>query len=125
MTPVRMYDLEGAFLQDFTSIEEAAVRIRVQPFQIEKVINGQYLEVGGFQFRRFCSDTLDSLPPIYEHTNQGKPCRAIAKYWEGRLIAVYNSIAEASHKCALNKGSIKITADKQGTYKGFTFKWIT
>jgi hypothetical protein len=121
---VRMYDYEGYMLQDFSSAREAARFLDIKEESISQVISGRSFHAGAFQFRKLKRGTPVKLPSLYEHFNAGKGRIPCAKYWNGRLICVYNSLSEAAERNNISQANITQSMLRGGTYKGFTWKEI-
>ena len=118
--PIRMFDLEGNFLQDFDSVLEASEFTGCSQSIISECANGYCNYCGNFQFRK--GAILESIPSI--HTMLDGKCKPIAKYWKGRLISVYNSQIECAIKNKIEHSIISNAVNKEYAHNGFTFKFI-
>lgn len=125
MTVIRIFDLEGNFLEDVDNEKEAARVTKVALTSVYDVISGAYLCAGKFQFRKYNERTIGNiykLSPIEKTRGTTKP---VAKYWKDKLICVYNSIHEAASKNDMDISNI-IKSCKNNTtlVSGFVFKYV-
>ncbi len=116
---IRCYDLEGNFLQDFDSLDMAAMGLDIDKDKI-KVGLIRTTKCLNYQFRYGNCDT-NHIGSIVVKRERKKP---VSKYWNGNLITVYDSINEAAIKNDMNTSSISQSCKKGYKAFGFTFKYI-
>jgi len=119
---VCLYDTEGHFLENFESLSELAVFLKVAQPEISQCINMERLTVNGFQVRK----RTNKIQPerIGDVTGLRANTFCVAKYWNDRLITVYRSINDASEANGISSGNISACIENGWKSKGFTFKRI-
>lgn len=121
---VRLFDLEGNMLGDYPSIQE-----------VEKVVNkkcgaaltnncngvSNYFE--HYQARWLVKGMkIKNIPSVInERRSDVSP---VAKYWNGNLVCVYNSITEAAEKNFLEPSHVGSMVVRGTKIKNFEFKRI-
>lgn len=121
---IRVYDLEGNFLSDFTSQREASEELGVDERLISRNINGYINFAENFQFRKIKLKTPLRTGNVLTCFNSGKKKKCIAKYFQGRLISVYKTYSEAYENNKIAPGIITHCVQRGTPYKGFTFKEV-
>lgn len=121
---VRMYDLEGNFLEEFKSIKNASTELKIAHSDISNCVNDRVHKVESFQFRLLKTSRLKYIGSVVD-LPYGREKIKVGKYWKDKLISVYNSITEAADKNDLNTGSIQQNIlGERNSVNGFVFKKI-
>ena len=100
---IGVYDLEGNLLTICNSLTECAKIVKIQPEIIGKCIYDRVVYAKYFQFvKRLNANRLpQKIGSVYNKTyTNTKP---VAKYYNGKLIAVYPSSNEAGTELKLLK----------------------
>ena len=107
MRTVIQYDLEGNFIREFRSSEEAARAVGIlDGSNIAGACRGKYITAGGYQWSyKYDSQTLKQMETIT------KPVAQLDRY--GRIVGIYGSISEASRATGLPKPNICAAANKR------------
>lgn len=121
---IRCYDLEGNMLEDFPSLRIAAKSLKIKENMISQCVSGKSNYTGSYQFRLKKTVTPEQIGDISGLYNSGKKRVFIAKYWGGKIIAVYNAISEASEKNNIKNGLISLSIKRETLTNGFHFKEI-
>lgn len=120
---IRVYDYEGNFLKDYPNKNAFCDELNVEyPLYngIYTVCKGGQLECNNFQFRFLNCNPKLKLATL---TNVCRPdVVPIAKYFDNRLISVYNSITEAFEKTNISIIEIWESLDRNKIINGFLFK---
>lgn len=109
------YDLEGNFVREYSSLNEAAEEIGVVPNAIGQTINGGTKSAGGYQW---AFKTLDYPTKInsYIIQNNGLP---IGQYdLNGKLISSFESLLDAERKLGYSEGAIRAAMNRGSKIKG-------
>lgn len=120
---IRIYDYEGNFLED-TTLDKAIEITNSSYPSISGIINGFSLHCNGFQFREVTRTmNISKLPSLDDVRPDTTP---IAKYWDGRLVCVYNSITEAARLNNTNAGNVASSYKNDANLEinGFVYKKI-
>lgn len=119
---VRIYDYEGNWLED-TTLEQAIIKTKNCHSAIAEVMKGKTSSSNHFQFRELTpgktNKKLASL--VNDPRSDTTP---IAKYWDNKLICVYNSISEAAKCNGTVPGSIGRSTINGTKLNGFIYKKI-
>lgn len=119
----RIYDLEGNMLQDYETRKEMYDTLKLSDSAVSICIKGGSNYTGNYQIREGEKDKLPLKVGDVSMTNSsGRAMVPVAKYWNGRLVATYSTISEASTKNKMNPGFISLSMSRDRAYKGFTFK---
>lgn len=107
MKTVLQYDLDGNFLREYRSAEEAARAVGIlDGSNIAGACRGKYITAGGYQWSyKYDSQTLKQMEIIT------KPVAQLDRY--GRIVGIYGSISEASRATGLPKPNICAAANKR------------
>ena len=124
---VLQYDLEGNFLKEWESytLVDIGSELEINSTNICAAINGRNLTAGNFQWRyKDGSRVQQRIGEVY-HLDGSKLKIKVAKYFNNRLISIYNSIEEAAEKNNLHMPNVHqaVYSDTR-TCGGFTFKVI-
>lgn len=119
---IRAFDAEGNFLDDFYDVGDASRKIGINNGNISSCLRGNVVHSSGFQFRKLKGIHVKSLPSI--HTDRRADRCPIGKYWNDRLICVYNSITEAAEANLLEPAHVGAAEARGSKIKGFIFKKI-
>ena len=115
---VLQYDLDGNFIQEFISANNADVRLKLSRGNVYSACIGKKKSVGGFMWR-FKTENY----PIKIHsysTNQFKPVKQLDL--EGKLIREWGSAAEAGKELHINPSNISNACSGKVASAG-GFKW--
>ena len=107
----RKYDLEGKYIAEYDTLEEAASSIKLGAFNIDRVISGMRKQAGGFQWKKEerNSDIAD-IEALHIILPDGKG-KAVCRIDEnGEVLERYESVAAASRKIGVNAKSIRYAA---------------
>lgn len=107
MKTVLQYDLDGNFLREYRSAEEAARAVGIlDGSNIAGACRGKYITAGGYQWSyKYDSQTLKQMETIT------KPVAQLDRY--GMIVGIYDSISEASRATGLPKPNICAAANKR------------
>jgi len=119
---VLLFDNQGYFLQEFSSISECARAIKSHQPQVNRVISGEDLSANGFQIRK--KHAKINPKRIGDLSKERADTVIVGKYWNDKLICVYPSINEASLITGIGSGNISESITKGYKCKGFRFKSI-
>lgn len=122
---IGLYDLEGNFIDKFSSTNDLSDFLGIDHLLIYPCLNsGSGILIKKFQIIK--KTTKNQLPVsignvVNRITGINKP---IGKYYNGVLICVYNSVNEAAQKTGINKGNISRSANSSLKASIFNFKYI-
>jgi hypothetical protein len=122
---LRVYDYEGNFLSDYPTAKIAEENLKIGSIStsISSVFNGTSLHCYGLQFRRLTEfTTIYKLPSLYDVERPDTV--PVAKYFNNRLICVYNSVSEAAFKNNILPVDIGYILDGNTKFNCFTYKRI-
>lgn len=103
------YDLEGNFLREYSSLNDAAEEIGVVPNAIGQTINGGTKSAGGYQWAFKTLDYPTKINP-YIIQNNGLP---IGQYdLNGNLISSFESLLDAERKLGYSEGAIRAAMNR-------------
>nr|WP_315186876.1 NUMOD1 domain-containing DNA-binding protein [uncultured Flavobacterium sp.] len=110
-TPVLQYSLNGDFITEFKSLNEASEKVGVVPNAIGQNLNNFTKSAGGFQWRFKTKEFKNNIKP-YVILNNGLP---VGQYdLNGKLLKSFESLLEAERITGHLEGSIR-TAMNRGT----------
>ena len=120
---IRQYDLDGTFIKQYETYEEASEKSGIPKTQIQNAVRGTHLTGGGFVWNKAKANSeLTNIEPVeIEKSNESKP---VLQYdLDGNFIAEYSSISEASKKNGIDKKGIRDTLKgRQKTSGGYVWK---
>ena len=120
-TPVLQYDLEGNFIQEFKSLNEASDAVGVVPNAIGQNLNSFTKSAGSFQWCFKTKNFSHKIEP-YVINNNGLP---IGQYdLNGNLIASYDSLLQAERRTVHSEGSIRAAMNRGAKLKGTKYFFI-
>jgi hypothetical protein len=119
---IRMYDLEGNFLEDFDTITLASKKIEVNVSSIISALRYS-ISLNSWQFRILNEKTPYKIGENYKKAGN-VTAKKIGKYYNDKLISVYNSAEEAAKKNNLKKTTVYRAAEKKEYLSGFIFKFL-
>lgn len=109
------YDLEGNFLREYRSLNEASEDVGVVANAIGQAINGGTKSAGGFQWAFKTLDYPTKINP-YIIQNNGLP---IGQYdLNGNLISSFESLLDAERKLSYSEGAIRAAMNRGSKIKG-------
>lgn len=112
--PVTQHTLEGKKIRTYPTIETAAKATGLTPDNIQKNVKGKNGTAGGFIWKYGTSKEIQKLPEFqgfkYESPAQGT--KVIQYSLEGKKLAQYSSITEASKACKVSSSNISFVLDK-------------
>lgn len=109
------YDLEGNFVREYSSLNEASLEVMIPANGIGQAINGSAKSAGGFQWLIKTLGYSNKIDP-YIVENNGLP---IAQYsLSGKLIASFNSLLEAERELGYTESSIRASMNRGSKIKG-------
>lgn len=120
-----VYDLEGNFVTSFTNWEDFEDSFEISRDAVHKYLRNFENRIGALQFRTKIINKVSSKLPVeigavYQVCGT-KKCK-IGKYFNDKLIAVYNSINEAERLTKIQ--GISQSCVKGCKANGFNFKKI-
>lgn len=129
MKKICVYDLEGNYLKSFTdsTYKDIELDLKLENGSISMCFKNRVHKSGVYQFREYNIDrtplkNINEVYSILRNSNTNKP---VAKYFEGNVISVYNSILEASLKNDIHVSNIRLALkSKTGYSSGFIWKEI-
>ena len=123
-TPIAQYDLDGNFIQKFSSIFAAAKFVNGNGSLIQRAAkrkNGW--KAYDYQWR-YTEEATDRIDPAKSKLLPNKE-REVAQYKDGNLIKVWSSGQEAAESLGLLKSKISNCVNgKRKTHGGFTWKFV-
>jgi hypothetical protein len=123
VTPILQYDLDGNFIREFESVQEAREQYSSR---VQDCLSGKTTQASGFQWKYKTDATYPHKIDAYvKNVNQSLCCsRPIKQLKDGVVVATYGSIKEASAKTGFDYSGIKKCLN--GAYKqtfGFTWEY--
>jgi len=119
--PILQYDLEGNFMSEFKSLNDASDTIGVVPNSIGQNLSSATKSSGGFQWRFKTKNYSKKIDP-YSVNNNGLP---VGKYsLKGVLIEHYESLLDAERKTGHSEGSIRASMNRGSKVKGTSYFFI-
>lgn len=118
---VLQYDLEGNFIREFKSLNDASDSVGVVPNAIGQNLNSFTKSAGGFQWRFKTKNYQNKIDP-YLIDNNGLP---IGQYdLNGNLIKSFESLLDAERKTKHSEGSIRAAMNRGAKLKGTSYFFI-
>ena len=118
---VLQYDLEGNFLREFESLNDASYFVGVVPNAIGQCLNSFTKSAGGFQWR-FKTKNYPNIIEPYLIDNNGFP---IGQYdLDGNLINSFESLLDAERKTKHSDGSIRAAMNRGAKIKGTSYFFV-
>jgi hypothetical protein len=118
---ILQYDLNGFFIKEFKSLNEASESIGVVPNAIGQNLNSFTKSAGGFQWRVKTKNYQKKIEP-YVIDNNGLP---IGQYnLEGHLLEKFESLLEAERKTGHSEGSIRAAMNRGAKIKKTSYFFI-
>lgn len=118
---VLQYDLEGNFIREFASLNDASDYIGVVPNAIGQNLNSSTKSAGGFQWR-FKTKNYQNRIESYLIDNNGLPIGQYDLY--GNLINSFESLLDAERKTQHSEGSIRAAMNRGAKIKGTSYFFI-
>lgn len=129
---VHQYNLEGIYLNSYSSATEASQELNIAGSDILRCINSEVKSAGGFIWKPYKEDkvNVDSLmvrvtskgTRLYDMSEEGKRKRSashgkpVNQYTvEGEYIATFCNASEASRKTGINRSGIQRCCNKKDT----------
>ena len=120
-TPILQYNLNGIFITEFKSLNDASENVGVVPNAIGQNLNNFTKSAGGFQWRFKTKEFKNKIEP-YVILNNGLP---IGQYdINGKLIKSFESILEAERKTGHTEGSIRAAMNRGAKLKNTSYFFI-
>lgn len=122
---VRQFDTNGIFIKEYSSAEEAAKQNDFSERSINKVIYGYRQTYKCFIWKKFEKNAeITDILPITQVQNTGLPKSIIQIDSNGKIIALFKSIGEASKLTGIGSRGISDTlAGKQKTSGGYIWRY--
>ncbi len=118
---ILQYDLEGNFLREFKSLNDASKFIGIVPNAIGQNLNSYSKSAGGFQWR-FKTKNYRNKIDSYFIENNGLP---IGQYdLNGNLISAFESLLDAERKTGHSDGSIRAAMNRGAKIKKTSYFFI-
>lgn len=118
---ILQYDLEGNFLREFKSLNDASKFIGIVPNAIGQNLNSYTKSAGGFQWR-FKTKNYSNKIESYFIQNNGLP---IGQYdLNGNLISAFESLLDAERKTGHSEGSIRAAMNRGAKIKNTSYFFI-
>lgn len=115
------YDLEGDFIREYPSLNNAAEHLSVPANAIGQAISGATKSAGGFQWVIKSLEYPKKINP-YIIQNNGLP---IGQYdLNGNLLASFESLLEAERTLGFSEGSIRASMNRGSKIKGLNSFFI-
>ena len=120
-TPILQYNLNGDFLREFISLNNASEKIGVVPNAIGQNLNNFTKSAGGFQWLFKTKDFKNKIEP-YVIFNNGLP---VGQYdLNGKLIKAFDSLLEAERITGHTEGSIRAAMNRGAKLKNTSYFFI-
>lgn len=120
-TPVLQYNLNGNFIAEFKSLNEASEKVGVVPTAIGQNLNSFTKSAGGFQWRFITKNYKKKIEP-YVIMNNGLP---VGQYdLKGKLIKSFESLLETERYTGHTEGSIRAAMNRGTKIKKTTYFFI-
>lgn len=119
--PVKQFDSDGNFIQEYASITEASKALHISKSHISDCCKGanMYKSAGGFQWR--FADDESVVEKLY---NPKAPKKITQKDIDGNVLGIYDSAAEASRVTGYDSSSIlKCAKGKLKHHKGYVWEY--
>ena len=111
-TPIWQYDLQGNFIQEFSSYKDALDSIDVASSSLCNCLKGKYNSCGGFLWS-YANQPIKKKPKISQLNKNGE------------IIAIFSSALEAKAKTGISNTSIgKVCNGKAKSAGGYYWKFI-
>ncbi|MDP5026793.1 MAG: NUMOD1 domain-containing DNA-binding protein [Flavobacterium sp.] len=118
---ILQYDLEGNFLKEFKSLNDASNFIGIVPNAIGQNLNSYSKSAGSFQWR-FKTKNYKHKIESYFSDNNGLP---VGQYdLNGNLISNFESLMEAERKTGHSEGSIRAAMNRGTKIKNTSYFFI-
>lgn len=121
-TPVIQCDLDGNFIKEFPSVQQASDETGVTRTTISGVITGKYKSAGGYIFVYKEDFPIKDISK-YRHVKKGIKVAQINPKTD-EVIKVFDRIADAGRELGVNYKAIHKVVDKPGR-TAYGFKWIS
>ncbi len=119
--PILQYDLEGDFITEFKSLNDASNYLGVLPNAIGQNLSGIAKSSGGFQWRIKTKVFLKKIEPYFIENN-GLP---IGKFdLDGNLIEMFESLLDAERKTGHKEGTIRASMNRGSKVKRTDYFFI-
>lgn len=118
--PVDQFDLDGKWIRTFESLQDAANKLGIYSSTIVKVCNGKLKQTAGFMWRYHNNTDITDIEP---YNKAGTKKRRVFQLLNNKVIAEYDSIAEASDNTGYSMQSISASINNGGYAHGF--RWVT
>lgn len=121
--PIEMYDLEGNYVKDFSSMASAARELNCSISLINAVIHLRRPTAKGYQFKAKNDDTIQIKPFIKKKS--GPVGKAVIQYdLNNNIINEYISISEAARQTGLHSQNISgVCRGIKHTCGGYKWKY--
>ncbi len=120
-TPILQYNLNGDFVTEFRSLNEASEKVGVVPNAIGQNLNNFTKSAGGFQWRFKTKEHKNRIEP-YVILNNGLP---VGQYdLNGKLIKAFESLLEAERITGHSEGSIRAAMNRGAKIKKTSYFFI-
>ena len=120
---IRQYELNGKYINQFDTYDEAVEKTGIAKRQIQRNIYGEKKSGGGFIWERVPANTVcANIDPIsYNDDKKKKPVYQFNIY--GQLIAEFASISEAARLTGINVNGIRNVMNKRQKQAG-GYLWL-
>lgn len=121
--PVKQYDLQGVFIQEFSSIKEAARTLKIDSRYISAVVNKKGRKTAGnFQWCFIGEENnIKNNPKNYSGYEKIPVCQYSLS---GKYIQTIESLSEAARQVKLKDVSqIKFCCENKGNYSSGGYQW--
>lgn len=120
-TPILQYNLNGNFVTEFKSLNDASEKVGVVPNAIGQNLNNFTKSAGGFQWLFKTKDFKNKIEP-YIILNNGLP---VGQYnLNGKLIKAFESLLEAERITGNTEGSIRAAMNRGAKLKNTSYFFI-
>ena len=120
-TPILQYNLNGNFVTEFKSLNDASEKVGVVPNAIGQNLNNFTKSAGGFQWLFKTKDFKNKIEP-YVILNNGLP---VGQYdLNGKLIKDFESLLEAERITGHTEGSIRAAMNRGAKLKNTSYFFI-
>ena len=119
---IRKYTVDGVFLEEYSTIVEAAINNNIGQASIQKVLSGVRNTAAGFQWIRVKRDSdRESIQPV-SIRQQVESTAVIQLDFNGNVIATHNSLSSAAKAISADKKNISTALDNPKRSAG-GYRW--
>lgn len=121
-TPIIQCDLDGNFIKEFSSVNQASKETKTCRTTISGVLTGKYKSANGFIFLYKCDFPIKDISK-YRHNKKGKKIAQINPK-TNEIIKVFDRIVDAGRELGVNYKAIHKVVDLPER-TAYGYKWIS